>query len=60
MKKIGLVLSGGGALGVAHPALIKTIEAHGYRPNLISGTSAGACIGALYNWDMAPKPCLIL
>lgn len=47
MKKIGLVLSGGGARGISHVGAIKALTEHGIRPDIISGTSAGAFIGAL-------------
>ncbi|WP_317236497.1 patatin-like phospholipase family protein [Allomuricauda sp. F6463D] len=46
--KIGLVLSGGGARGVAHIGVIKALEEHNIFPTHISGTSAGAIVGALY------------
>lgn len=45
---IGLVLSGGGARGIAHLGVLKVLEEIGLRPSAISGTSAGAIIGALY------------
>ncbi len=45
---IGLVLSGGGVRGVAHIGAIKALEEHGIFPTHISGTSAGAIVGALY------------
>ncbi|WP_340065942.1 patatin-like phospholipase family protein [Ascidiimonas aurantiaca] len=44
----GLVLSGGGYRGVAHIGVIKALEEHGVFPEVISGTSAGALVGALY------------
>lgn len=44
----GLVLSGGGARGAAHIGVIKALEESGISPSYISGTSAGAIIGALY------------
>ncbi|PKG49765.1 patatin-like phospholipase family protein [Olleya sp. 1-3] len=44
----GLVLSGGGARGAAHIGAIKALEEYGITPTHISGTSAGAIIGALY------------
>ncbi|QRM90798.1 patatin [Lacinutrix sp. WUR7] len=44
----GLVLSGGGARGAAHIGAIKALEESGIFPTHISGTSAGAIIGALY------------
>lgn len=43
-----LVLSGGGAKGLAHVGVIAALEAAGIRPDLIVGTSMGAMIGALY------------
>lgn len=46
--KIGLVLSGGGARGIAHIGVLKAFEELGITPNVISGTSAGAAIGAFY------------
>jgi len=46
--KIGLVLSGGGAKGAAHIGVIKALEEHNIFPTHISGTSAGAIVGALY------------
>ncbi|MGB3344204.1 MAG: patatin-like phospholipase family protein [Aequorivita sp.] len=45
---IGLVLSGGGARGAAHIGAIKALEEHNLFPTHISGTSAGAIVGALY------------
>ena len=46
--KVGLVLSGGGAKGLAHVAVLKVIEEAGVRVDYISGTSMGAIVGALY------------
>lgn len=46
--KIGLVLSGGGAKGLAHIGVIKVLEEAGVRIDYIGGTSAGAMVGALY------------
>ena len=46
--KIGLVLSGGGAKGLAHIGVLKVLEEAGIRPDYISGTSMGSIIGALY------------
>ena len=45
---VGLVLSGGGIRGVAHIGVIKALEENGIYPTHISGTSAGAIVGALY------------
>ena len=46
--KVGLVLSGGGAKGIAHIGALKVLEEAGIRPDFIGGTSMGAIIGALY------------
>ena len=43
-----LVLSGGGAKGLAHVGVIAALEAAGIRPQMIVGTSIGAIIGSLY------------
>ena len=50
MKKgnIGLVLSGGGARGVAHAGVIKLMEELGVSANYVAGASAGSLVGALY------------
>lgn len=46
--KVGLVLSGGGAKGLAHIGALKIIEESGVRIDYIGGTSMGAIIGSLY------------
>ncbi len=46
--KVGLVLSGGGAKGMAHIGALKIIEEAGIRIDYIGGTSMGAIIGGLY------------
>lgn len=46
--KIGIVLSGGGARGIAHLGVLKALEECGIKPSVISGTSAGAIAGAFY------------
>ena len=46
--RIGLALGGGAARGFAHIGVIKVLEAHGIRPEIVVGTSAGAVVGALY------------
>ncbi|MBC9794414.1 patatin-like phospholipase family protein [Sinomicrobium weinanense] len=46
--KVGLVLSGGGAKGLAHIGALKVIEEAGVRIDYVGGTSMGAIIGALY------------
>lgn len=54
-KKIGICLSGGGALGFAHIGMLKALEDHGLKPDVISGASIGAIIGALYADGMSPQ-----
>jgi len=44
---LGLVLSGGGARGIAHIGVIDVLRSHGLEPDLIAGSSSGALIGAL-------------
>jgi NTE family protein len=46
--KLGLVLSGGGAKGIAHVGILKALEQEGIRPDFITGTSMGSIIGGLY------------
>ncbi|MTI21545.1 patatin [Fulvivirga sp. RKSG066] len=46
--KVGLVLSGGGVRGVAHLGVIKALEENDVTIDCISGSSAGAIVGALY------------
>lgn len=46
--KIGLVLSGGGAKGLAHIGVLKVLEQAGVKVSFIGGTSMGAVIGGLY------------
>ena len=46
--KIGLVLSGGGAKGLAHIGVLKEIDKAGLQIDYIGGTSMGAIIGGLY------------
>ena len=47
-KKVALVLSGGGARGIAHIGVIEELEKQGYEIVSISGTSMGALVGAVY------------
>ena len=46
--KVGLVLSGGGAKGFAHIAVLKEIDKAGIHLDYIGGTSMGAIIGGMY------------
>ncbi|NNF19289.1 MAG: patatin-like phospholipase family protein [Flavobacteriaceae bacterium] len=47
-KRVGLVLSGGGVRGLAHVGLLRALDEYGIEIDMISGTSAGALVGALY------------
>lgn len=55
---LGLALSGGGAKGFAHLGVLKAMEERGIRPDMISGTSAGALAGVLYADGNAPEEIL--
>lgn len=46
--KLGLALSGGGARGFAHLGVYKAMQELGIKPNIISGTSAGAIAGLIF------------
>lgn len=54
-KNVGIVLSGGGALGFAHIGVLQALEDNGIKPQVISGTSMGALIGAMYANGMSPQ-----
>jgi NTE family protein len=45
---LALVLSGGGARGLAHIGALRVLDSLGVRPSLVVGTSMGALVGALY------------
>ncbi|MBP5527287.1 MAG: patatin-like phospholipase family protein [Bacteroidales bacterium] len=47
--KVAVVLSGGGAKGVAHIGALKVIEEAGIPVDMVCGTSMGALVGALYS-----------
>lgn len=46
--RIGLALGGGAARGFAHVGVIQVLEEAGIRPSMVSGTSAGSLVAALY------------
>ena len=46
--RVGLVLAGGGARGLAHIGVIKYLEEHNIRVQAVAGTSMGSVIGGLY------------
>ncbi len=46
--KLGLVLGGGGARGLAHIGVLQVLQAYGINVDIIAGTSMGAIVGAVY------------
>lgn len=48
LPKVGLALGGGAARGFAHIGVIQVLEEAGIRPALVTGTSAGSLVAALY------------
>ncbi len=59
-QTVGLVLSGGGAKGIAHVGLIKALEEHNIPIDYITGTSMGSIVGALYAMGYTPDEMLAL
>ena len=57
-RRIGIVLSGGGARGIAHLGVLKALKEFGVKLSMISGTSAGAVAGALFASGMEPEAVL--
>jgi NTE family protein len=52
--KIGLALSGGAALGMAHVGVLKVMQEAGLRPDYITGVSMGSIVGSLYSIGYSP------
>ena len=57
-QTVGLVLSGGGAKGVAHVGVIKALEENGIPVDYVTGTSMGAIVGSLYSCGWSPEKML--
>lgn len=57
-QTVGLVLSGGGAKGIAHVGLIKALEENNIPIDYITGTSMGSIVGALYAMGYTPDEML--
>lgn len=51
---IALALGGGGAKGFAHIGVVKVLESHGIKAQVVTGTSAGSFVGALYASGLTP------
>lgn len=58
--KFGIALSGGGARGIVHIGVLEALHKYGIRPEIISGASAGALVGAFYASGMEPLEILQL
>lgn len=54
-QKVGLVMSGGGASGMAHIGVLMALEENGIPIDYITGTSAGALVGGLYAIGYTPS-----
>ncbi len=54
-KKISLVLSGGGARGIAHIGVINVLQENGYQINAIAGTSMGGMVGGVFASETLPE-----
>lgn len=53
--KVGIVLSGGGALGFAHVGVLQALEEEGISPTYIAGASMGSLVGAFYANGFSPE-----
>ena len=53
-QKVGLVMSGGGARGLAHIGVIKALEENEIPIDYVTGTSMGAIVAALYAMGYSP------
>lgn len=56
--KVGICLSGGGALGFAHIGVLQALEDHRIYPETVSGSSMGSIIGAMYCAGYTPAQML--
>lgn len=54
-QTVGLVLSGGGAKGIAHVGVIKALEENNIPIDYVTGTSMGAIVGSLYSCGWSPE-----
>ena len=52
--KLGIVLSGGGARGIAHIGVLKALDEMGVKFSIASGTSSGSIVAALYAYGYKP------
>jgi NTE family protein len=54
-QKIGLVLEGGGALGLAHIGVLQWLYEHHVPVDLVAGTSMGGLVGGIYATGRSPE-----
>lgn len=54
MKKLGIALSGGGSRGIVHIGILKALDESGLKISMVTGTSAGAIVGAFYCSGYSP------
>ena len=59
-QSVGLVLSGGGAKGIAHIGVIQALEDNDIPIDYITGTSMGTIVGGLYACGFTPQEMLDL
>jgi len=59
-QKVGVVLSGGGALGIAHIGVLKELERNNIPIDYIAGTSMGALVAGLYSCGYSPEEMEVL
>ena len=59
-QRVGLVLSGGGARGIAHIGVIQALEEDSIPVDYITGTSIGAVVGSLYAMGYSPLEMMTL
>ena len=59
-QTVGLVLSGGGAKGIAHIGIIKALEENNVPIDYVAGTSMGAIVGAWSAMGYTPDEMLVL
>jgi predicted acylesterase/phospholipase RssA len=57
-RRLGLARGGGGMRGAAHIGVLRALERAEIFPDLISGSSIGAVIGAAYSWGYSPDAIL--
>jgi NTE family protein len=55
VPRVAIVLSGGGAKGLAHIGVLRVLEEAGLSPQIVTGTSMGALVGGLYAIGYSPS-----